>query len=701
MSGKRILDLISLSSAARSVLSQHLRIRSHQWDVYVKTSSVLRPLLSKEGREQVYTGKDDVSRKREAEGGMNAIVNVQESTAEVAKTGDGATTHVPAAVETTKKSTKDSGPVVDPEVYMLRSARGSTSSAVLGGIPQLKKRVVVEELVKHPAVQWREDRAASLAGKKPELKEKTEKIPKEMEQTVDTDKKGSVLELRDTTLEAPSGATIKSDTTAQKQKVEDEAIAATVISTPIEEPTYTSAQPTPSIPSENAKPAFEMSASKVPSSQISRLWHYGSLAAGMSFGALSEGIKRATVGSTNDNSIMFSEANVERMVKKLSRMRGAALKLGQMLSFQDVKMLPPAIHTILTRVQDSADYMPIWQRDQTLSRTLGPDWRSHFSSFTDVPIAAASIGQVHSAILAETGLPVAVKIQYPGVKNSIDSDLNNLSLLLTASKILPKGMYLDKTIANARTELAWECDYLREAEAIETFRGLLTKTQEDRDTFTVPRVIQAASGEDVLTMEFMHGMGVTSRKLAVPLTQKEKDYIGTTIMKLSLREIAEFAYMQTDPNWSNFLWNPATQKVELLDFGASRAYPREFIALYLTLLRAAARRDRDACIHTSIELGYLTGVESQTMLNAHVESLFILAEPFVETNTSEGLYDFASQTVTDRVRALIPVMMRERLSPPPEETYSLHRKLSGAFLLCARLGSKVKCSRIFEEVVGR
>src|SRR5690606_3343299 len=99
------------------------------------------------------------------------------------------------------------------------------------------------------------------------------------------------------------------------------------------------------------------------------------------------------------SSVLFSEANVERLVKKLSRMRGAALKLGQMLSIQDSKLLPPALQEVLTRVQDSADYMPAHQRDKVLKQNLGPNWRDLFSEFEEVPMAAASIGQVHGAVL--------------------------------------------------------------------------------------------------------------------------------------------------------------------------------------------------------------------------------------------------------------------------------------------------------------
>ncbi|PPJ55242.1 hypothetical protein CBER1_04293 [Cercospora berteroae] len=437
--------------------------------------------------------------------------------------------------------------------------------------------------------------------------------------------------------------------------------------------------------------AFEMRESRVPATRFGRIWQYGGLATSMAFGAVGESFSRL-VGGGSTGSLMLSEGNMNRLVAKLSRMRGAALKLGQMMSFQDSKILPPTINAVLQRVQDSADYMPSSQRDKVLSRNLGSDWREKFATFEEKPFAAASIGQVHKATLkSDKGeVKVAVKVQYPGVRNSIDSDLNNLSLLLTASKLLPKGLFLDRTIANARTELGWECDYEREAKACIKFREeLLT---DELDTFTVPKIYTEASGPDVLTAEFLGGTGVTK----VPnLTQQERDWIGSNILRLCLRELMEFKFMQTDPNWTNFLYNRSTKKLELLDFGASREFPDKFVGPYCELLIAASKGDREACKELSIELGYLTGHESSAMLKAHVDSILTLAEPFVAD--APEVYDFKGQTVTDRVRQNIGLMLRERLAPPPEETYSLHRKLSGAFLLCARLESKVHAREMFAQ----
>ncbi|KAI6888974.1 ABC1-domain-containing protein [Hortaea werneckii] len=448
--------------------------------------------------------------------------------------------------------------------------------------------------------------------------------------------------------------------------------------------------PSEDVSAKSSDVPYEMRESRVPSSRFGRLWQYSGLATSMAFGAVGESFRRLG-GAATSGSLMLSEGNMNRLVAKLSRMRGAALKLGQMISFQDSKVLPPAINTVLQRVQDSADYMPPSQRNQVLVQNLGESWRDLFSHFEEKPFAAASIGQVHKATLASNGKAVAVKVQYPGVRNSIDSDLNNLSLLLTASRLLPKGLFLDKTIANAREELGWECDYEREANACLRFHELLG---DEGDVFAVPEVYTEACGPGVLTAEFMTGTAVTKIK---DLTQHDRDWVGTQILRLCLRELMEWRFMQTDPNWTNFLYNPETQKLELLDFGASREYPDKFVEPYVSLLIAASRGDRDSCRDLSIQLGYLTGHESKAMLQAHVDSIMTLAEPFV--GTAPEVYDFENQTITDRVRANIGLMLNERLAPPPEETYSLHRKLSGAFLLCARLRSKVHAREMFANAV--
>lgn len=442
-------------------------------------------------------------------------------------------------------------------------------------------------------------------------------------------------------------------------------------------------------------PENHMSQSEVPSTRLARIFHYGSLAAGMGIGAARQGIKHYASGSTETltvKSLLLSPANIERMAKKFSKMRGAALKIGQMMSFQDLSILPKEIQQILLRVQNLAHYMPPAQLERVMVGNLGLNWRERsFASFDDVPVAAASIGQVHTAVTDDL-TPVVVKVQYPGVVDSIDLDLNNLLMLLTASSILPAGLFLDKTIANARTELKWECDYIREAQNLVRFRDMI----KDDPVFEVPRVFHSLCGEHVLTMERMRGTEIVKGNW----DQETKDWIASNIMRLCLLEIKKYKFMQTDPNWANFLYNEETGKIELLDFGAARDFGDEFIDDYVQVLRAAVRKDRKGVEHFSKRLGYLTGLESPLMTEAHIDSVMVLGEAFSPVDNQGKAFDFTQQTITDRVRGNVGVMLSERLTPPPEETYSLHRKLSGVFLLCSRLGATVPCEQLFRDIIG-
>uniref|UniRef100_A0A8C5CB66 Atypical kinase COQ8A, mitochondrial n=1 Tax=Gadus morhua TaxID=8049 RepID=A0A8C5CB66_GADMO len=431
---------------------------------------------------------------------------------------------------------------------------------------------------------------------------------------------------------------------------------------------------------------------KVPVTRLSRLANFGGLAVGLGFGALAEVAKktmRSSDGAGNkavlDSSPFLSEANAERIVRTLCKVRGAALKLGQMLSIQDDAFINPQLAKIFERVRQSADFMPMKQMMKALNSDLGPNWRDKLESFEERPFAAASIGQVHLAKMKD-GREVAMKIQYPGVAQSINSDVNNLMTVLSMSNALPEGLFPEHLIDVMRRELALECDYIREAQCSLKFKELL----KDQPFFYVPEVITELSGRHVLTTELVAGFPLDQ---AEGLSMEIKEEICKNILILCLRELFEFRFMQTDPNWSNFFYDPTTHTVSLLDFGATRGFDQSFTDLYIEVIRSAAEGNREGVLQKSIEMKFLTGYESKSMINAHVDAVMILGEAFASVEP----FDFGAQSTTERIHNLIPVMLKQRLTPPPEETYSLHRKMGGSFLICSRLGAKLSCNDMFQD----
>lgn len=442
----------------------------------------------------------------------------------------------------------------------------------------------------------------------------------------------------------------------------------------------------------------------VPSTRAGRALGFANLGFGLLMGTVTESARRMTqpASSSNSTSVVLNDKNSDRLAASLCRMRGAALKMGQMLSIQDESLLPPPLVRALQQVRQGADAMPRSQLEQQLISQFGANWRDKFVDFDMNAFAAASIGQVHRATILSSTInnqdalqPVVVKVQYPGVAQSIESDLQNLAMLVTWSGLAPRGLFIENVIRVGRDELKVECNYRKELRNQQRIKALVESDptlQENR--FRVPYSFEHLTTDEIITSEYI--AGGTIDKIEAFASQQERNRIGRTILYLTMKELFDWRFMQTDPNWGNFLYDVNTRTTGLIDFGATREYSKAFVDGYLRIVWASSIRDETTLMEQSHLMGFLTGNENEAMLRAHKLSGYTVGEPFYK----DEAFDFRASRISERMGEHTSVFLQHRLTAPPEEVYTLHRKLAGAYMLCIKLNAIVESPRrMLESIV--
>jgi predicted unusual protein kinase regulating ubiquinone biosynthesis (AarF/ABC1/UbiB family) len=437
---------------------------------------------------------------------------------------------------------------------------------------------------------------------------------------------------------------------------------------------------------------FEARHRAVPTGRLARLGGFGRLAGGVAGGMLAEGARRLAQGERpRMGDLVLTPANAARVADRLSHLRGAAMKLGQMISMDAGDVLPPELSAILARLRNQGYRMPPQQLDQVLAREWGRDWRRRFRHFEAAPVAAASIGQVHRATLPD-GRRLAIKVQYPGVAESIDSDVDNVATLLRVSGLLPRGLDIAPLLDEAKRQLAEEADYTREGEQMRAYAARL-----DGDArYVVPTLEPGLTTRHVLAMSFVEGQAIETLEGA---SQEARDAAMTALVTLVLRELFEFGVMQTDPNFANYRWQADTGALVLLDFGATRAVPAETADAYRRLIEAGLARDRDMIREVAVETGFI-GVEAARAHRGAVDRIIAAIDAALNR---PGAFDFGDRAFVPVVREEAKVMIADRDTwhVPHVETLFVQRKVSGTALLAARLKARVDVRGLAAAAIGR
>ncbi|MDQ3078732.1 MAG: AarF/ABC1/UbiB kinase family protein [Pseudomonadota bacterium] len=430
----------------------------------------------------------------------------------------------------------------------------------------------------------------------------------------------------------------------------------------------------------------------VPSGRVARLGQFGRLAAGVGGGMLAEGARRLAAGERPRlGDLLLTPGNIGRLTDRLSHLRGAAMKLGQMISMDAGDFLPPELTQVMARLRDNAHHMPPQQLQQVLSAQWGKDWRTRFRQFEPRPIAAASIGQVHRAITRD-GRSLAIKVQYPGVRESIDADVDNVATLLRVSGLLPRDLTIEPLLAEAKRQLADEADYLREGEQIALFGRLLA----DDPTMVVPTLDTEFTTDRVLAMSFIDGQPIES---LITAPQATRNAAMASLISLVLRELFEFGVMQTDPNFANYRFQPDSGRLVLLDFGATRAVGDKSANAYWRLLQAGLDEDRKRVSEAAVEAGFI-GPEVIVRHGARLEKMIaiILAELH-----RPGPFDFSNRRFVGALRdhGIEVAADKATWHVPPADILFVQRKISGTALLAARLEAQVDVRALAGHALGR
>lgn len=425
---------------------------------------------------------------------------------------------------------------------------------------------------------------------------------------------------------------------------------------------------------------IESKAVAVPASRLSRLARLGGLASRVAGNMAAEGALQLARGQRPSVSgLLLTPANALKVADQLAQMRGAAMKMGQLISMDAGDVLPPDLAQILSRLRADAHPMPGPQLKKVLTDAWGPDWLHRFRRFDVRPLAAASIGQVHRA-LTQDGRDLAIKVQYPGVRRSIDADVDNVAALLRVSGLVPKALDLAPMLAEAKRQLHEEADYDREGRYLARFGALLA----DHPQFRVPELHSDLTTGTVLAMSFVEGQPVDDLTDA---PQAERNRVITLLIDLLFRELFEFRLMQTDPNFANYRYTATTGQVVLLDFGATRALPADLVQHYRRLLRAGMADDRTAIRTAAREIGFLAENTPAGLEQAMLEMFAMALEPL----RRNGPFDFGGSDLAIRLRDASMALAGDRaqFTVPPVDTLFLHRKFGGIFLLASRLRAQV------------
>lgn len=366
-----------------------------------------------------------------------------------------------------------------------------------------------------------------------------------------------------------------------------------------------------------------------------------------------------------------------QVAETLGQMKGAVMKVGQIAS-QMQDLLPAEIAEALTVLQKSSAPMPFSIIKRQLKKELGDEPTNLFASFEEKPFAAASIGQVHRATLKD-GSEVVVKVQYPAVKASIDSDMRQLRRILRLGGLFKVNeATLDAIFKEIKVQLEEELDYVQEAANLEKFHDF----HQIEPWIVIPKVVHELSSEQVLTLHYEPGDDLDTVETSSAYSQELRNLLGARLFDAMGREIFILREVHCDPHPGNFAFR-TDGSIVMYDFGAVKRIPEEDIQALKKLTLAAYEGDYVSLDRLLVELDVRKGDGPQVSEDFYRPWVDLLLPAF-----GHQPFDFANSRLhVDLVKhtRTVPWKYLESFQPSPR-TLLLNRVLGGHYWTLKRLG---------------
>ncbi len=384
------------------------------------------------------------------------------------------------------------------------------------------------------------------------------------------------------------------------------------------------------------------------------------------------------------------------LVSELGELKGSIVKIGQMMALFGEHFLPKEVTAALHTLENNTTALDWPAIEVQLKDQLG-EARLAELDINREPLGAASLGQVHTAVRKADGKVLCLKIQYPGVANAIDSDLNAIVSLLKMTRLVPITREFNNWLDEVRVMLGREVDYALELRTTQLFHDLL----KDDQRFVVPETFPEYSTDVVLCTSFEKGEGINDVDFT-QLSQTRRNRLGRAIMELACSEIFLWEKMQTDPNFGNYLLrlnDEGDDQLVLLDFGAIRYFEKPIIAAGREMIRGAWHHDSKRLLTALHTLGFLDNAPKATQ-EAFAHMCFVAIEvlqdpdrypPPADVLNAQGEYIWGNSNLPERVMAIAG---RNSLSVyfdvPPKEFIFLFRKLLGAYTFLHVMNAEIR-----------